>query len=138
MKKIIIIAMLVAVSSSAMAQDTILTLNDLRNTNEAVITINDALRRHAKMAMAGTAVTALGTILLATHSSSGDVQHDKNMQTLYAATVTGGLLLVAASYTPLLRNKIRFDGRGLVFDIPQKKPRGTTPEAKNTENAPQR
>lgn len=130
MKKIIIIAMLVAVSSAAMAQDTILTINDFRNTNEAVMTINDALRRHAKMATAGAAVTAVGTILLSTHSSSGDLQHNKNMQTLYVATMTGGILLFAASYTPLLRNKIRFDGRGLVFDIPQKKPRGTTPEAK--------
>lgn len=121
MKKIIIIAMLAALSSVAMAQDTIPTLNDLRRTDEAVASINDALRRHAKMATTGIAVTAVGALLLGTHDPSGQEQHDRNVRTFYVATMTGGMLLFAASYAPLLRNKVRFDGRGLVFDIPTKK-----------------
>lgn len=125
MKKLIIIAALVLAAASAKAQNavtidttTVVTMQELIKTNIELVGINDALRQHSKMAAWSAPVMMAGTAILVTHPTDKVDNYRDNWHVFGIATVTAGALLFMASYSPLLRNKVKVNEKGVVINIP--------------------
>lgn len=126
MKKIVIIAALIAASIGANAQhvtDTLVSLKDLKNVSSEIMELNTSLKRHARMATTGIAVTtigAVGYVFAKRDEAQQQVEHNSDKSFLCGVVSLGGAMLFAASYIPILNHKIQVDGRGIVIPIGKK------------------
>lgn len=115
MKKILILAALMAAALVGMAQneaDSVSVLfRHLQDTNAEMARLNKAYNTHAVMVAGGGAVMAVG--LLWAKRYEGDTDSNYLGSGLTIAAV--GALVVAASFIPLRKAGVELDERGLVI-----------------------
>ena len=128
MKKLLLLA-LVLLSISSIAQSvndstSVALIQNIQDTQQYVVEINNALRNHARLAVAGIACEAVGTVCL-WYGNNGDYAFKDKHKTELASIrkggavfcIAGGVLFIA-SYVPLWRKELKVDERGITLAIP--------------------